>query len=296
MRIDIHLHTIRTRGILRANGETWATPGELVAIMDRVGIDCGILLPLVSPEAMHHTMLTEEILLAAHDYPGRFIPFCNVDPRTDTNGPSSDMRRFLEYYVALGCKGVGEITANLFMDDPRVQNLFAACEACHLPATIHVAPQYGGLYGLIDEPGLPRLERTLQRHPGLIILGHSQPFWAEMGPVSPNERNGYPQGPVLPGGRLPELFARCPNLYGDLSAGSGYNAVSRDPEFGYQFLEQYQDRLCFGTDICSPTTETPLIEFLDAAIAQGKISHQAYDKITWRNASALLKLEPAASA
>ena len=45
------------------------------------------------------------------------------------------------------------------------------------------------------------------------------------------------------GGRVPELFAKYPNLYGDLSANSGSRAIMRDPEFGLWFLETYADRL-----------------------------------------------------
>ena len=73
-------------------------------------------------------------------------------------------------------------------------------------------------------------------------------------------------------------------------AGSGHNSVSRDPEFGYAFLEEFQDRLFFGTDVCDPRNETPLPGFLDSAVEQGHITREAYEKIGWRNAEALLQL------
>jgi predicted TIM-barrel fold metal-dependent hydrolase len=41
---------------------------------------------------------------------------------------------------------------------------------------------------------------------------------------------------------------RFPNLYGDLSAGSGLNAIQRDLKFGREFLIRRTDRLLFGTD------------------------------------------------
>ena len=34
------------------------------------------------------------------------------------------------------------------------------------------------------------------------------------------------------------------------NTGSGYNAMTRDPEFTYDFLEEFQDRIYYGTDIC----------------------------------------------
>jgi predicted TIM-barrel fold metal-dependent hydrolase len=291
MLIDLHLHTVRSPGLLRSRGDTFATPAQLVERMDEIGISRGVLLPIVSPEGGHLQVLTEEVLEAAREFPGRFISFCNVDPRADTNTAQADLGRILDYYIDKGCRGLGEITANIPWDDPRVHNLFAACQSRALPVTFHIGPQSGGCYGLIDEPGLPGLERALQRFPGLTFLGHSQPFWAEIAPdYGEAGRNGYPKGPVRPGGRLPELFARYPNLCGDLSAGSGHNAVSRDPEFGCHFMEMYQDRLFFATDICSPGDDTPLVRYLAAMADEGRLSRQAYEKITWRNANKLLNL------
>lgn len=77
---------------------------------------------------------------------------------------------------------------------------------------------------------------------------------------------------------------KYPNLHGDLSAGSGYNAVTRDPEFGYDFLEEFQDRLYFGTDICAPENDMRLSYWLDDAVESGKISREAYEKISRENA------------
>jgi len=291
MLIDLHLHTVRVPGLLRGRGDTFATPAQLVERMDKIGVSQGVLLPIVSPEGGHLQVLTEEVLEAARDFPARFIPFCNVDPRADTNTPQADLGRMLDYYIGQGCKGLGEITANIPWDDPRVHNLFAACQSRQLSVTFHIGPQMGGCYGLIDEPGLPGLERALQRFPDLTFLGHSQPFWAEIAPdYGEAGRNGYPKGPIRPGGRLPELFARYPNLCGDLSAGSGYNAVSRDPQFGCYFMETYQDRLFFATDICAPSDDTPLVRYLADMTNEGRLSQQAYDKITWRNANRLLNL------
>jgi predicted TIM-barrel fold metal-dependent hydrolase len=37
-------------------------------------------------------------------------------------------------------------------------------------------------------------------------------------------------------------------MYGDLSAGSGLNALSRDEDHARQFLARHQDKLMFGSD------------------------------------------------
>ena len=58
-----------------------------------------------------------------------------------------------------------------------------AGERIGFPLTFHIAAQMGGMYGLYDEPGLPQLEQSLATFPKLNFLGHSQTFWAEMGPI-----------------------------------------------------------------------------------------------------------------
>jgi hypothetical protein len=91
-------------------------------------------------------------------------------------------------------------------------------------------------------------------------------------------------------GRTPELLARYPNLYGDLSAGSGFNAISRDPEFGYRFLEEHQDKLLLGTDICHVNQEVEIVPYLNRAREEGRISEGCYRKVTRLNAARLLGL------
>ena len=287
--IDIHGHTIPRRAYLRPDGQTAATPTELVAIMDRLGVDKMVILPLSSPEALHFVQSNEEALEACAQYPDRFIPFCSIDPRLENNSPRHDFTHILAYYRSLGCKGMGELVANLPWDDGRVQRLFEGCAAVGFPVTIHCDWHEFNTYGLVAGPGLGGLERALQRFPTLQLLGHSPGFWSE---VSGDHRN--PTGAVLPGGRVPALLRAYPNLWGDLSAGSGFGAISRDPQWGYSFLEEFQDRLLFGMDICLPSQEdhrARIVHFMRAAVTDGKISRAAYDKIMGANAVRLLRLD-----
>jgi len=233
----------------------------------------------------------EEVLEICMEYPGRFIPFCNIDPRAISNSADAPLDRLLSYYKEQGCKGIGKVCINLPFLHPLVQNLFRCAEKVGLPVIFHIAPQIGGTYGIYDDPGLPQLERTLQMFPNLFFLGHSQPFWAEISILeTPADRYGYPNYPVEKEGALPKLFRRYKNLLGDLSAGSGFNAISRDPEYGIRFINEFQDRLFFGTDICAPDTPTPLVDYLKGLLEKGKISEPVYRKITRENAIKLLKL------
>ena len=291
MFIDIHVHTRRIPGPPRADGQTYATPEQLMERYDRIGVEQAVLLPGVNPECAHVPGSNEEVMEICEAHPGRFIPFCNVDPRAVANSADAPLDRLLGFYRDRGYKGVGEVCANLPFVHPMVRNLFKHVQAAGFPLTFHVAAQIGGVYGLYDDPGLPQLESSLQAFPQLRFLGHSQPFWAEMAPLRfPDERSGYPDYPVEEEGVVPKLMRRFPNLYGDLSAGSGHNALARDPDYAVQFLNEFQDRLLFGTDICTPDTPTPLVDFLTGLRDEGKIGEEVFRKVARENARTLLDL------
>lgn len=293
MLIDIHVHASLPRHpkLTRMNGTYYPTPDTLIGMMDDAGIDKACVMAGISPECRYTVVTVEDVLEICSRYPERLIPFANLDPRFLANDTRADFSNLLEAYKELGCKGLGECTPNLPFDDPLCMNLFAAVEEAGLPLTFHIGPKLGGCYGFFDEPGLPRLERVLKAFPKLHFLGHSQPFWAEIGRniIEDGERISYPKGPVEPG-RLVDLFRTYPNLLGDLSAGSGFGAISRDPEFGYGFMEEFQDRLFFGTDIANVPQELTIVPYFEKLKTERLISEDAYEKITWKNANRLLGL------
>jgi len=293
MLIDIHVHCARKRHpkVTRPNGSHYPDPETLIAMMDAAGIDKAAVMSGISPEVRYTVVTPEEILDICALYPDRLIPLCNIDPRYLTNSDSADFTPLLDAYKDQGCKGIGECTPNLPFDDPLCMNLFKHVEKSGLPLTFHVGPKSGGCYGFVDDVGLPRLENVLRAFPKLNFLAHSQPFWAEISTnvVENGERVSYPKGPVTPG-RVVELMRNYPNLLGDLSAGSGFGAISRDPEFGYGFMEEFQDRLFFGTDIANDPQELPIVAYFQTLKKDGLISPEAYEKITWKNANRLLGL------
>ena len=288
-KIDMHVHAAPRKGLERfqSDNSDYCTPTELRSKYDEMGIEFGVILPSLNPECNYRVITNEMVYQMTRDFPETFDWFCNIDPRWGTNSENTDFSRFINHYKDMGAKGVGEICANLYFDDPKVLNLFKHCEACDMPVIFHIGGEYGD-YGLIDEMGLPRLEKVLKMFPKLRFLGHSQKFWAEISAdVTEESRYGFPTGKVTPG-RVVELLRKYPNLECDLSAGSGGNAIMRDPEFGYAFLEEFQDRLYYGTDFCSPKNVMLLGSFLDKAVEDGSISRIAYEKICRENALALL--------
>ena len=293
MFLDIHAHCYRKRFFQLKNASPWPTPETLLASYDRIGIDRGCLLPLIGPE-INYPCSNEDVLEMAAQHPDRFIPFCNLHPRYLTNSPRAPLAEILSQYRDAGAKGVGEVACNMPFYDPYMQNFFAAVEAVGLPVTIHLAPRKNDYYGLIDEPGLPGLEETLQNFPKLKILGHSHGFWSEISVLeTPFERALTRPRKIEQEGVLPKLFRRYPNLYGDLSAASGAMALTRDPEYAVKFLTEFQDRLLFGLDICSAVEQPRAYElkaFLEKLRTEGKISGEIFDKVTHLNAVRLLGL------
>ncbi len=296
-KIDIHVHSVLSKvGCPHADGVGhFTTPDELRKMYDDIGVEKGVQLPLSSPEGRGRLITSEESYMLAKEFPETYFWFCNVDPRQGYNTANFDLTVFLKAYKDMGAKGVGEVTANLYIDDPYMYNLFGACEKVGFPLTFHIGTK-GVSYGMVDDLGLPRLEKALQDFPNLTFLGHSQLFWSEMsGDNNEKIRGGYPKGKVVPGGRITELMRKYPNLCCDMSAGSGANAFMRDPEHAYGFIEEFRDRLFFGTDICDPRNAGSdmllLAGFLDEAMEQDKISYDAYYKVSRGNALKLLGVE-----
>ena len=298
MFIDIHAHAYRKHPPVSYQ---FCTPEQVLVRYDAVGIEKGALLPIVSPE-IYLPQANEDILDMAAQYPDRFIPFCNIDPRAMTNSANAPLDRLLRYYRDQGCKGLGEVMLNVPVMDAMVQNLFKHAQDVGLPVIFDGSDQIGGDFGLYDDPGLPQLEHTLQKFPKLIMLGHGPVFWAEISRLETPADRGFvfgpdgiqvgrlPTYPIKEEGVVPKLFRRYPNLYGDLSDFTACNAMARDPDYGPKFMTEFQDRLMFGTDVCGFDTEFPLVDLMLEWRDKKKITEMVFNKVAKENALKLLGL------
>lgn len=285
-KIDLHVHVMTACNLPKLGKIEISGPKRMIAHMDELGIGKAVLMS--SGEKKTPLGKNDTNRKICEKYPERFAWMCTVDPVN----PETVYDRLSEYKKQ-GAIGVGEYTVNKPLDDPFQQAVFAAAEKLELPVTIHMSPEVGVGYGVVDRPRLPLLEGVLQKYPNLKVLGHSQVFWIEMSGDAPNDndaRNSWGQGPVAEGGRVPELFAKYPNLYGDLSANSAGQAIMRDPEFGLEFLETYADRLFFATDMVNSTMVFPLGAWLDEQVEKGTLSRETYEKICWKNAQRIFGL------
>jgi uncharacterized protein len=146
---------------------------------------------------------------------------------------------------------------------------------------------------------------VLKANPKTTFIGHADAFWAN---VSADYRNeaAYPTGKVKRGGVTDKWLSDYPNLYADMAANSGNNAMSRDPEFTAGFLERHQDKLLFGSDCsCSDghgggvsQANNPAASRLAGkcvaretlSLLKRQASPSVFQKIAWQNVHRLLRI------
>ena len=197
LKIDMHVHAQAAGGPERLRGGTWPTPEEVRVAYDAIGIEKGVEMPRLAPERMHDPITSRDAQYLSEQYPKTLgWWFCAMDPRMANNFPSDNLSYYLDFFKEKGARGVGELQANLYIDDPRMMNLLYHCQRSDLPVTIHFG-KLGEGCGVADDLGLPRLEKVLQELPSLKILAHAMTFWSEISAdVTERDRNGYPTGRI----------------------------------------------------------------------------------------------------
>ena len=278
-KIDLHLH-LTLNQLPRQNNMFISSAENMIPHLENLGIKKGVLMS--GGEKQSPIGSNEENKAICDKYPEYFSWMCNVD-YVDIDSIYDRLAK----YKSEGAIGIGELMINKKINHPFLDKIFESAEQLELPVLFHMSPEEGFSYGVVDEPGLPLLEKLLNKYPKLKVIGHSQSFWIEMSKDAPTDREGrnsWGEGKIVPGGRVPELFSKYPNLYGDLSANSGGQAIMRDSEFGLNFLEKYSDRLFFATDMVNTDMIFPLGSWLDEQFKLGNISKDTYEKICYKNA------------
>ncbi|MEA3207045.1 MAG: hypothetical protein QOE70_102 [Chthoniobacter sp.] len=239
--IDIHQHT----GYLARYDD------DLVAHQRAMGVTQTILLPAGRPVARPSTHAgksnglaarcggNESVLAVAKAHPGEF--FFGANEVTDLG----EARGEIEHYLKLGAKVIGEQKFAVECDSPESEALYRLAEEYHVPVLLHFQD---GTYNL----GLERFDRVLAKFPRVNFIGHAQAFWSHIDANPENQAATYPKGPVTPGGFTDRLLRDYPNLFADLSANSGLNALTRDEERTPSFLDRHQEKLMFGSDCPDP--------------------------------------------
>ncbi|MCD6122345.1 MAG: hypothetical protein J7K04_10960, partial [Spirochaetales bacterium] len=68
--------------------------------------------------------------------------------------------------------------------------------------------------------------------------------------------------------------------------------ISRDKDYGVKFLNEFQDKILYGTDVCYGDKEgrMPQLSYLRELLDNGLISREVFNKITGGNALKILTL------
>jgi predicted TIM-barrel fold metal-dependent hydrolase len=232
--------------------------------------------------------------------PGRFTSFCSADPA------SPEGVEALTESVKSGARGFGEMKYHLAADGPEFRRVYALAAELRVPILIHFQEvdhfENEGAWS----PGFARsFERMLKAYPQTTFIGHADAFWANVSADYHNQA-AYPSGPIVRGGITDKLLGDYPNLYGDLSANSGNNMLSRDPAFTADFLRRHQHRLLFGSDCgctdghgggVSQGNNPEAARLAGKCVARETLivlkrstSAEIFRTITWENAHTLLKI------
>jgi predicted TIM-barrel fold metal-dependent hydrolase len=151
--------------------------------------------------------------------------------------------REIERYLKRGAKVTGEQKFGVECDSPEMQKIYALAGEFNVPVLMHWQFQ---MYNY----GFERFHKMLEKFHRVKFLGHAQTWWGHIDRNHLDQTVMYPKGPVVRGGLTDRYLTDYPNMYGDLSAGSGFNALTRDEEFARDFVTRHRDKLIFGSD-CS---------------------------------------------
>src|SRR3984893_18261489 len=232
--------------------------------------------------------------------PARFTWFNSYDVT------KPDAEQVLTQAVKAGAQGLGEMKFHVAADGPELRRIYALAAELRVPILIHFQevdhfPNEGawstGLATTFDS--------VLKTYPKTTFIGHADAFWANVSADYHNEA-AYPAGPIKRGGLTDKWLGDHPNLFADMSANSGNNALSRDPEFTADFLKRHQDKLFFGSDCgCSDghgagvsqnnnPTAARLAGHSGAretlTVLKRSTSHDIFQKVVWDNAHKLLQI------
>ncbi len=232
--------------------------------------------------------------------PGRFTWFSSAD----VTKPEAEAA--LTEAVKDGARGFGEMKFHVAADGPELRRMYALAAELSVPILIHFQevdhfPNEGTW-----STGFARtFEGILKAYPKTTFIGHADAFWANVSADYHNEA-AYPAGPIARGGITDRLLGDYANLYGDLAANSGNNAMTRDPGFTAGFLDRHQNKLIFGSDCsCADGRGTGISQSNNPAASRlaGKCvaretltmlkksaSPAIFRKIVWDNAHSLLKI------
>ena len=150
----------------------------------------------------------------------------------------------IEKWLKRGAVAIAEQKFGVECDSPEMQKLYELAAEYRVPILMHWQVK---MYNY----GFERFHKMLAKYPKTNFVGHAQTWWANVDQSYKDDpANLYPKGKITPGGLTDRYLRDYPNMYGDLSAGSGLNSFTRDENHAREFIQRHQDKLIYGSD-CS---------------------------------------------
>lgn len=239
--IDIHQHT----------DYAGRSHDDLVKHQRTMGVRHTVLLPAGTPSFGASTHFGKsnglQVRSTGNDvcyeiagrYPGEFFFGANEVPDLE------DADKEIEKYLKKGAKIIGELKFGLEADSKSMQKIYRLAEEYDVPVLLHWQYQ---MYTY----GYENFHKVLEKFPKVKFIGHAQSWWANIDKKHTDQAVLYPSGKVTAGGITDRLLSNYANMYADMSAGSGLNALRRDEEHARGFLARHQDKLLYGSD-CDDT-------------------------------------------
>jgi predicted TIM-barrel fold metal-dependent hydrolase len=266
--VDVHNH------LGRWHDGDWRVKdaSKLVGMMDEVNVET-----IVNLDGCWGEELERNLERFDRAFPGRFITYCRVDWATiaEPGWPDRVARSITESAARGACgvklwKDIGlrlrdERGEPLFLDDPRLEGLWAAIEEADLPIAVHTAdpaaffapldrhnerleelvrhpdwqfmhPEHPPLQRLLDA-----LESTVAAHPGITFVGAHVGCYAEDLDWVDRMLTRYPHFAVDIAARIAEL--------------------GRQPRRTARLIADHPGRVLLGTDVSPPSAEDYAIYF-----------------------------------
>jgi uncharacterized protein len=202
---------------------------------------CGVTNAILLTRAIDQDRAKQEM----EHRPGHFARSVTTDPAV----PDAD--KVLRDALKGGAVSIGEMKFHVALDSREMRRVYDIAAEMKVPVMMHIQtfPHFPG--EMPYNTGYPEFDKVLRAYPRTMFIGHGDLFWAHISADVPTDR-GYPTGPIKRGGLTDRWLSDYANLYADLSANSGNNALSRDTAFARDFIVRHQKKLLFGSD-CSCT-------------------------------------------
>jgi predicted TIM-barrel fold metal-dependent hydrolase len=233
--VDIHTHLGGVRSWYRGlKGIIFSGLNDLLSYMSDTSIDRAVILPTPGVDRiLGEYLYSYDMIYRINRIYQQLMVFCYVDPW------SPKMEHMIEEYVSRGAVGFGEYKVKLPIDHPYSLEIYRICGELGIPILLHIDDKHN--YG-VETVFLD----VASKYNKTIFIMHGPGWWKHISSIPSCET--YPRGPISPGGLIEKILESLDNVYADISATSGYNALDRDRGYAKLFLEKYNSRILFGTD------------------------------------------------